>query len=159
MTNLSSGTYSITATDLNGCIISNTVFVNQPAAIIPITTSTNSTCAVMPSSTATYTVAGVNAGGTGSTASVTVTVTPAVSTLIADADKVFVWAEKTYATIFGRGQLTQTITGYRYRSYANGHFLAVNDTGTPRLYYLGPLSDNKPFDLGLLSVFLTQANQ
>ena len=121
-------------------------------------TSTNSTCAVTPSSTATYTVAGVNAGGTGSTASVTVTVTPAVSTLIADADKVFVWAEKTYATIFGRGQLTQTITGYRYRSYANGHFLAVNDTGTPRLYYLGPLSDNKPFDLGLLSGWLAQAS-
>jgi hypothetical protein len=75
-----------------------------------------------------------------------------------DADKVFVWAERTYATIFGRGQATQTITGYRYRSYTNGHFLAVNDSGTPSLFYLGPLSDNKPLDLGLLSIWLIQAN-
>jgi PKD repeat protein len=86
-----------------------------------------------------------------------ITVTTGVSNLIADADKVFVWAEKTYASIFGRGQATQTITGYRYRSYANGHFLAVNDTGTPHLYYLGPLSNNAVLDLGLLSGWVTQA--
>lgn len=42
--NLSSGTYTVTATDLNGCSATNTVFVNQPAPILPITTSTNSTC-------------------------------------------------------------------------------------------------------------------
>lgn len=86
-----------------------------------------------------------------------ITVSTGTSTLIADADKVFVWAEKTYASIFGRAQATQTITGNRYRSYANGHFLAVNDTGTPRLYYLGSLSNNAVFDLGLLSGWLTQA--
>jgi sugar lactone lactonase YvrE len=122
------------------------------------TTTTIASCTVTPSSTLTYTVAGVNSVGTGSTTSVTVTVTPAVSTVILDADKVFVWAERTYATIFGRGQATQTITGYRYRSYTNGHFLAVNDSGTPSLFYLGPLSDNKPLDLGLLSIWLIQAN-
>lgn len=42
--NLSSGTYSVTATDLNGCVTTNTVFVTQPAPILPVTTSTNSTC-------------------------------------------------------------------------------------------------------------------
>jgi PKD repeat protein len=96
-------------------------------------------------------------GQSGAATAQTITVTTGSSTLVADADKVFVWAERTYASIFGRGQATQTITGYRYRSYANGHFLAVNDTGTPRLYYLGPLSNNTVFDLGLLSGWVTQA--
>jgi PKD repeat protein len=96
-------------------------------------------------------------GQSASASAQTITVSTGVSTLIADADKVFVWAEKTYASIFGRGQPTQTITGYRYRSYANGHFLAVNDTGTPHLYYLGPLSNNTVLDLGLLSGWVTQA--
>jgi PKD repeat protein len=96
-------------------------------------------------------------GQSASASAQTITVSTGVSTLIADADKVFVWAEKTYASIFGRGQPTQTITGYRYCSYANGHFLAVNDTGTPHLYYLGPLSNNTVLDLGLLSGWVTQA--
>ncbi|MBK6595113.1 MAG: SMP-30/gluconolactonase/LRE family protein [Burkholderiales bacterium] len=96
-------------------------------------------------------------GQSASASAQTITVSTGVSTLIADADKVFVWAEKTYASIFGRGQPTQTITGYRYRSYANGHFLAVNDAGTSRLYYLGPLSNNAVLDLGLLSGWVTQA--
>ncbi|MES2568268.1 MAG: PKD domain-containing protein [Bacteroidota bacterium] len=42
--NIPSGTYSVTATDLNGCVKTNTVFVVQPAPILPVTTSTNSTC-------------------------------------------------------------------------------------------------------------------
>lgn len=96
-------------------------------------------------------------GQSASASAQSITVTTGGSTLIVDADKVFVWAEKTYASIFGRGQATQSITGYRYRSYANGHFLAVNDSGTPRLYYLGPLSNNTVFDLGLLSGWVTQA--
>ncbi|MDF2453061.1 MAG: hypothetical protein K0S26_2565, partial [Bacteroidota bacterium] len=44
ISNVTSGIYSVTATDLNGCIHTNTVFVNQPAPILPVTTSTNSTC-------------------------------------------------------------------------------------------------------------------
>lgn len=52
ISNISSGTYTVTATDINGCVTSNTVFVNEPAPILPVTTSTNSTCG--------------NANGTGS---------------------------------------------------------------------------------------------
>lgn len=122
-------------------------------------TSTLASCTVTPTATVTYTVAGANAGGTGSAASVTLTVTPAVSTLIADADKVFIWAEKTYATLFAKGQPTQTITGYRYRGYANGHYLAVNDSGTPTLYYLGPLSNHALLDLGPLATWLVEASR
>ena len=121
-------------------------------------TTTSASCSATPLSTLTYTVSGVNSAGTGSAASATVTVTSAGSSLHADADKVFVWAEKTYAQVFGKGQASQTIPGYRYRSYANGHYLAVNDTGTPKLYYLGPLSNNTVLDLGLLAGFLVQAS-
>ncbi|MEI8158460.1 MAG: hypothetical protein WCH60_16465 [Burkholderiales bacterium] len=82
----------------------------------------------------------------------------APSSLVADADKVFAWAERTYAAIFGpAGQSSQTITGYRYRAYTGGHFLAVNDSDTPHLLYLGPLSNSTILDLGLLSGWLVQA--
>lgn len=72
--NLSSGTYSVTATDLNGCITTNTVFVNQPAAILPVTTSTNSTCGnsngigsvSVTGGIAPYTYSWMPAGGTNS---------------------------------------------------------------------------------------------
>lgn len=124
------------------------------------TTSTEKSPSHAFTAAGTYSVTLSVSNTTGQSASASaqsITVTTGGSTLIVDADKVFVWAEKTYASIFGRGQATQSITGYRYRSYANGHFLAVNDSGTPRLYYLGPLSNNTVFDLGLLSGWLTQA--
>lgn len=122
-------------------------------------TEKNPSHAFAAAGTYSVTLAVSNATGqSGSATAQSITVTSGgSSTLIVDADKVFVWAEKTYASIFGRGQATQTITGYRYRSYSGGHFLAVNDTGTPRLYYLGPLSNNALFDLGLLASWVTQA--
>ncbi len=44
ITNLISGNYTVTVTDINNCTTTQTVFVNQPAPILPVTTSTNSTC-------------------------------------------------------------------------------------------------------------------
>lgn len=76
----------------------------------------------------------------------------------ADADKVFNWVEKTYASIFSPGAQTATLPGYRYRTYSGGHYLAVNESGTARLYYLGPLSSGQVADLGLLSAFSAMAN-
>lgn len=114
-------------------------------------------CTVMPSATTAYTVAGVNAAGTGASASAGVSVSGA-SAAFADADRVFLWAERTYAQYFSPGQPTQTTTGYRYRGYANGHFLGVNDSGTAHLYYLGPLSNNTLADLGLLSDWVLRAS-
>jgi hypothetical protein len=75
-----------------------------------------------------------------------------------DADKVFAWAEKSYPTVFApTSQFSQTTPGYRYRVYGGGHCLAVNDSGTASLYYLGPLSNNAVLDLGPLSEWLLQA--
>ena len=82
----------------------------------------------------------------------------AASSAATDIDKVFAWAEKTYPTVFSpSGSASLTISGYRYRAYASGHFLAVTTTGTAHLYYLGPLSNNQPLDLGLFSSWLATA--
>jgi hypothetical protein len=86
-----------------------------------------------------------------------VTLSASDSTPSADADKVFSWAERTYPEFFSPANgASQTITGYRLRAYSGGGFLAVNDSVTPNLYYLGPLSGNKLLDLGALSTWLTQ---
>lgn len=73
-----------------------------------------------------------------------------------DADAVFDWAQRTYPLVFSPAAPSATLYGYRYRSYAN-HYLAVNETGTPHLYYLGPLSVFKVLDLGLLADFVALA--
>lgn len=74
----------------------------------------------------------------------------------ADADSVFNWAERNFALVFSPGATSRSIGGYRYRQY-NGHYLAVNESGTPHLYYLGPLNNNSVLDLGPLSVFVQMA--
>lgn len=74
-----------------------------------------------------------------------------------DADKVFAWAKVTYPAVFQRiGQMSSSELGYRYRSYADVHYLAVNDSGTSHLYYLGPLSNNTVLDLGALDYWVAQ---
>lgn len=81
-----------------------------------------------------------------------------VPNIYSDADKVFDWAERTFAQFFApAGQASQTISGYRYRAYSGGHFLAVNDSGVPHLYYLGSASGNTVLDLGLFSTWVLQA--
>lgn len=75
-----------------------------------------------------------------------------------DVERVLDWAERTYPQIFGpAGQSTLSLTGYRYRSYASGHFLAIQEASPARLVYLGPLSNNSVLDLGLLSSWVAQA--
>ncbi len=74
------------------------------------------------------------------------------------ADAVFAWAEKAYSQVFaGSGAASASISGYRYRAYAGGHFLAVNETGEAHLLYLGPLSGNAVADLGLLTTYIALA--
>jgi hypothetical protein len=71
-------------------------------------------------------------------------------------DTVFNWAERTYPDFFfpanGASQVT---TGFRFRAYNGGGFLAVNDSSAPNLYYLGPLSGNIVLDLGPVAMWLT----
>ena len=75
-----------------------------------------------------------------------------------DVERVLDWAERTYPQIFGpAGHSTLSLTGYRYRSYANGHFLAIQEASPAHLLYLGPLSNNRALDLGLLSNWVAQA--
>lgn len=76
--------------------------------------------------------------------------------LNADADKVFSWGERTFPMVFTPPATSATTGGYRYRSY-NGHYLGVNETGTPHLYYLGPLNNNAVLNLGPLSVYVVMA--
>ncbi len=98
----------------------------------------------------------VDTGATGTT--YTLNLTGTGSSVTADADKVFAWAERTYSTLFTPANgTTQTIPGYRYRAYSGGSFLAVNDTGVPHLLYIGPLSGGALLDLGMLATWLAQA--
>lgn len=75
---------------------------------------------------------------------------------LADAETVFNWAEKNFALVFSPGATSGSIGGYRFRQYGL-HYLAVNESGTPHLYYLGPLNNNTVLDLGPLSVFVQMA--
>ncbi len=73
----------------------------------------------------------------------------------ADADRAFAWAERTEPLVFGPdASLSISSYGFRFRSYSGGHFLGVNELGTPHLFYLGPLSNNALMDLNLLSFWL-----
>ncbi|MBI4646927.1 MAG: hypothetical protein HY738_10130, partial [Bacteroidia bacterium] len=55
--NLCDGTYSVTVTDVNGCVITGAQTINEPAAIVLTTSSVNSTCSASDGS-ATVNVAG-----------------------------------------------------------------------------------------------------
>ncbi len=68
------------------------------------------------------------------------------------------WAERTYPTIFAsQGESTQSLTGYRFRAYKGGHYLAVATSATPQLLYLGPLSNGTLLPLGPLATWVAQA--
>ncbi|MBC7621645.1 MAG: hypothetical protein H7293_22150 [Candidatus Saccharibacteria bacterium] len=83
---------------------------------------------------------------------------PGLGKTAQETDAVFTWAEKNYADVFvATGSPSIPIDGYRLRAYPNGHFLGVNGSGTPRLYYKGPLSNNGILDLGSLAYWLGQA--
>ena len=72
-----------------------------------------------------------------------------------ETDAVFNWAEKTYSDVFvATGSPSIPLVGFRLRAYPNSHFLGVNESGTPRLLYKGPLSNNGILDLGSLAYWL-----
>lgn len=64
ITNLSIGTYSLTVTDANGCVASNSVAITQPNVLTVSTSSTNETCDYLNNGTATANVTGGTAGYT-----------------------------------------------------------------------------------------------
>lgn len=67
------------------------------------------------------------------------------------AENAFSVVESLYRTELGApdGQ-SQSKAGYRYRTYSGAHVLAVNEAGTPHLFYMGPLSGGLLVDLGEL---------
>ncbi|OFY83243.1 MAG: hypothetical protein A3F72_17905 [Bacteroidetes bacterium RIFCSPLOWO2_12_FULL_35_15] len=52
-TGLQAGTYTLTVTDVKGCIVSNTVTITQPSALTASTSVTNETCNYLNNGTAT----------------------------------------------------------------------------------------------------------
>lgn len=75
-----------------------------------------------------------------------------------ETDAVFNWAETASPQLFGpRAGTSMSMFGYRFRPYNNGHYLGVNESGVPHLFYVGPLSNNAALDLNLLSFWLTAA--
>ncbi len=133
--------------------------VSNLANATSVSAGSSSTCALLAN--ANVQCWGANTSGQlgdGTSIERTLPVTVAGLVLITDAEKVFAWAERTYPSIFPpSGGATQSITGYLYRSYSGGHFLAVNDSGAPHLFYVGPLGNNSLLDLGLLSGWVSQA--
>jgi alpha-tubulin suppressor-like RCC1 family protein len=78
---------------------------------------------------------------------------PSPTSLATDADAVFAWAERNYPSFFSPASTaSQSVGGYRLRYYTGTNtYLGVNETGTAKLYYLGPATNNTLLDLGLLS--------
>lgn len=75
-----------------------------------------------------------------------------------EADTVFTWAETAHADVFvATDTPSVALPGFRVRAYANSHYLGINDGGTPRLLYKGPLSKHGILDLGSLAYWLGQA--
>ncbi|MES2592741.1 MAG: PKD domain-containing protein [Bacteroidota bacterium] len=62
LTNITAGTYSITATDNQGCIATNSVIITQPTAVAVSTTKTDETCNYLNNGTATATGSGGTPG-------------------------------------------------------------------------------------------------
>lgn len=60
-------------------------------------------------------------------------------------DCLFNWAERTLPATFTPGSTSQNADIFYYRAYPKKTYLAV---GADRVIYLGPLSENKPLDLG-----------
>lgn len=73
-----------------------------------------------------------------------------------DADRVFNWAEATYAAFFAPAKAaTAQAAGYTYRYYSGtGNLLAVKDN---KLWLYGPATQNQVIDGGLLSGWVSLA--
>ncbi len=63
-TNLTAGTYSVTITDKEGCLNTNSVVMTEPTQVVASTTNTNETCNYLNNGTATAGASGGNPGYT-----------------------------------------------------------------------------------------------
>lgn len=73
-----------------------------------------------------------------------------------DADLVMNWAERSLPSLFAMGEgvtHNDTSNGYFWRRYVGGHNLGVTANGTPRVFYIGPASNDQLIDLEELSIW------
>ena len=101
----------------------------------------------------TFTVRATNSVGTGAASAPSNSVTPAAPGTASAADCLFNWAERNFPGLFAPAAAISNTSGpiyFRYytQTYA---YLATFDN---HLYYLGPLTNNSPFDLGALAGWL-----
>lgn len=74
-------------------------------------------------------------------------------------DTIFDWAEQLPNSPVGVSSgASQSAHGYRFRYYpTTDSYLGISETNMPRLYYLGPASQAKAFDLGPMGEWLDLA--
>lgn len=81
----------------------------------------------------------------------------AASPAQAQADRVFNWAERFHASLFGSPQASQALAGYHARHYAATQtYVGLRDG---RLYVLGPAFGSQPLDIGPLADWLNLARE
>lgn len=81
--------------------------------------------------------------------------TYSTSSLSSDSDRIFNWAEATYAAYFKPSSASQNALGYYYRYYSLSNSYLATQNG--RLYLYGPAFGPNLIDLGVTSLWLSQA--
>jgi len=132
-----------------GCSPSTTSYVWTGGSCVG---TIGASCNVQPSVTTAYSVAGINAIGTGASVSLTVTVATAASR----SDCLFNWAERSYPQIFApAGAASTTYASYYYRYYTGTTTYLATSSANSQLWVLGPATAYGLFDAGPVSSFLT----
>ena len=152
-------TLTATPTSIIGAGTSTLTVKCSPAATSYIWTggscagTSGTSCTVSPTVTTAYSVTGSSTGGTGNTASATVAVMP--FTLV---DCMFNWVEITYPNLFAPAHAASiTLAPWHYRYYWRTDAYLGTYSIDNHVYYLGPRSKYGLFDVGSLTTWLAIA--
>jgi len=140
--NLCAGNYTLTLTDANGCVLTNTIAITQPAALTVTVTGTNINCFGFCTGTATANAGGGTVPYTYSWSTVPVQTTPSATGLCAGTYTVDVW-DANGCTASGTVTITEpplltvtaTATNVTCNGFCNGSVTATASGGTPAYTY------------------------